>query len=346
MGSGSIGTVLGALLTAGGAQVDLIDTFLPHVEALRTKGARITGGLDMTVSVSALSPAELSGSYDLVFLLCKQTGIEDALAALKPHLRADSTVCALENGIPEERVAAIVGRERTIGGIVLFGATWEAPGIVRCTSGGSHMKESALIEIGELDGKVTPRLLEVQRYLSRAGKIEITQSLLETRWTKILINATASGMSAALGCDYGGVLDREDAMLALAYIGDETVKVANAKGLRLTTVFGSDFQEREIRPGETVRDKLTFYHELWEEKHRALKASMLQDLEKRRPCEIDFINGAVSSGGRETGVPTPFNDLVVAIVKLEERYGFVAQPEDTLPLFSAALACRKAQNGR
>ena len=340
MGSGSIGTVLGALLTKNGAQVDLIDTFVPHVEALKTKGATIVGGLELNVPVTAFTPDELEGTYDLVLLLCKQTATADALALLKDHLHEGSTVCTLQNGLPEQYVSKIVGEEKTIGGIVLFGATWEAPGVVHCTSGGVHMASGALVEIGEISGEITPRLEVVQQYLAQAGRCDVTTKLMGTRWTKVLINATASGMSAALGCDYGGILDRNNAMLALAYIGDETARVANAKGITLTVVDGNNYQERKIAEGETVEYKLEFYYSLWGAHHRALKASMLQDLEKRRPCEIDFINGQVCQGGRETGIPTPFNDMVVAIVKLEEKYGFVSEPEDALRCFDALLSLK------
>ena len=337
MGAGSIGTVLGALLTRSGAQIDLIDTYVPHVEALRTRGATITGGLDLSVPVSALTPDELTETYDLVFLLCKQTGTRQALAQLEGHLHETSIVCTLQTGIPEMLVAEIVGQERTMGGIVLFGATWEAPGVVRCTSGGDYMATGMLTEVGECNGEVTPRLKAVQQFLSQAGRCDVTDKLLGTRWTKVLINATASGMSAALGCDYGGVLDRENAMLALARIGDECVRVAHGKGVKLTVVDGNDYEEREIRPGETVEDKLAYYHQLWGTKHRALKASMLQDLEKGRPCEIDFINGQVCRAGRECGIATPYNDMVVALVKLAQAHTQVWTPEEALPFFDILL---------
>jgi len=341
MGSGSIGTVLGALLTKSGAQVDLIDTYEAHVEALRTGGANISGGLEMNVPVTALTPEELTGTYDLVFLLCKQTGTRQALDSLKEHLHEKSIVCTLQNGIPEPLVAECVGRERTMGGIVLFGATWLAPGSVCCTSAGTHMVSGALVEIGELSGEITPRLREVQKFLSQAGRCDVTEELVGARWTKVLINSTASGMSAALGCDYGGVLDRENAMLALAHIGDECVKAAHAMGVKMTVVDGNDHEEREILPGQTAGDKVAFYHYLWGEKHRALKASMLQDLEKARPCEIDFINGQVCKAGREHGVPTPYNDMVVALVKLAQARKTVWKPEEAMPFFDLLLNSEK-----
>ena len=120
MGAGSLGIIVGALLARSGQDVVLIDADEKNVDALNTKGARIAGSLDITVPVRAVVPAQMQGIYDIVILLTKQTYNEAALTALLPHLGPDSTVCTLQNGIPEESVAARVGIERTIGGTVGF----------------------------------------------------------------------------------------------------------------------------------------------------------------------------------------------------------------------------------
>ena len=73
----------------------------------------------------------MSGRYDLVFLLNKQTANAAVLPHLKPFLHETSTVCTLQNGIPESSVAQVIGTERTIGGAVGFGATWIGPGVSR-----------------------------------------------------------------------------------------------------------------------------------------------------------------------------------------------------------------------
>ena len=338
MGAGSIGTILGALLTRSGVEVDLIDSYAAHVDALRTCGATVVGNLELNVPVTAYTPDNLEGVYDIVFLLCKQTGTREALEQLMPHLHGESVVCTLQNGLPEPRVAEIIGRERTMGGIVLFGATWEAPGVSRCTSTAEHMAKGVLLELGELDGGITPRLLELRSILSKAVNCTVSDSLMGLRWLKILINATSSGMSAALGCEFGWYLDRDDAMLALAMVGDETIRVAHAEGVRMPGAGQSDSYEYfEIKPGETAWDKIEAYRAIWNVTARELKASMLQDLEKGRPCEIDFINGEVIDRGRRHGIPTPYNDTLAALVKLAQAHGQVWQPEEALPFFQALL---------
>ncbi|MBQ7194231.1 MAG: hypothetical protein IJS07_01180 [Bacteroidales bacterium] len=70
-GAGSLGTILGAFITKNGGQVDLINHNKAHVEALRTRGAKITGTLEFTQKVSAYTDEEMSGTYDIIFLMTK-----------------------------------------------------------------------------------------------------------------------------------------------------------------------------------------------------------------------------------------------------------------------------------
>ena len=123
MGAGAMGTVLGAFLTRNGFPVDLIDSYPAQVDALNEKGAGVVGCAELTVPVRALLPEQMEGVYDLVFLMVKQTNNEASLRALLPHLGENSTVCTLQNGVPELAVAEFVGRNRTVGGACRWGAT-------------------------------------------------------------------------------------------------------------------------------------------------------------------------------------------------------------------------------
>lgn len=319
LGAGSLGTIIGALITKGTMgkhEVILIDANKEHVQALNEKGATITGFLELNVPVKAITPDQMEGRYDLVILLTKQTFNHIALKQVLPHLHENSTVCTLQNGVPEEYVASYVGKERTVGGAVGFGATWKGPGVSILTSSYETLKNFAF-DIGEIDGSITPRIKMVKEILDNVGNTEIMTNLMNIRWTKVLMNATFSGMSAALGCTFGDVLDNDEAMHALAYIADETIKTAHACGNKMVHMQGEDMEFLEIKEGEKTADKMAFYKKVWDP-HRPLKASMLQDLEKKIPCEIDYINGFVARKGREQNIPTPYNDIVVQLVKEAE----------------------------
>ena len=315
LGAGALGIIIGALMTKNGKQVDLIDSYQENVDALNADGARVTGNLELHWPVTALTPQEMKGEYDLILLLTKQTANEMALPRLLPHLHPDSIVCTLQNGIPEDGVAAIVGRERTIGGAVGFGATWLRPGVSELTSTLEAVEKFAF-EIGELDGVVRPRLETVKEILSAAGGTTILTNLMGIRWTKLLMNATFSGMSAALGCSFRDLLADEKAMTCIAHIADETIKVCQGKGCRMVEMQGADMEFLELGSKADIAGKMDFYRKVWGRHNN--KASMLQDLEKGNNTEIDHINGVVCRSGRECGIATPFNDKVVEIVKQAE----------------------------
>ena len=320
VGAGSLGTIIGALITQAGKQIDLIDAYREHVDALNRTGATITGSLDLNVPVIALTPDQMSGTYDLVFLLTKQTANRETLTPLLPYLHANSIVCTLQNGIPEHSVAEVVGVERTVGGAVGFGATWVRPGVSSLTSSQDALKRFAF-EIGEVDGVHRPRLAQVQEYLECVGTTEIRTDLMGIRFSKLLMNATFSGMSAALGCTFGAVLEDPRAMTCLAFVADECIKVAHAHGVRLVTMQGENLESFELDSAADIPSKMPLYRKIWGA-HAALRASMLQDLEKGRETEIRYINGLVCDKGRARGVATPFNDKIVElIVEAQSRRG-------------------------
>lgn len=321
MGAGSLGIVVGAGIAATGADVVLVDADGDNVTALNAGGARIVGSIERTVPVRAITPDQMSGTYDVVILLIKQTYNEIALATLLPFLREDSVVCTLQNGIPEPRVGELVGRDRIMGGSVGFGATWVGPGISMLTST-SEVMERFAFEIGEIDGRRTQRAQQVATILSGAGHCEVINNLMAVRWSKLLMNATFSGVSTALACTFGDVLNDPSAMAFLAQVADEVIRVAEADGHGMAPMQGEDFGTLRLGTGQTVSDKMPLYHRVWD-RHALLRASMLQDLEKGRPTEIDFINGHVAAIGRRRGVATPFNDLVVEVVRCAQRGGTV-----------------------
>lgn len=123
VGVGSLGTIIGALITKNGGQIDMIDSYKPTVDALREKGATVTGTMEFNVPVSALTPDEMEGVYDLFILTTKQTALHTVLPQLISHMDENTLVLTLQNGIPEELVASYVGKERTAGGAVGWGAT-------------------------------------------------------------------------------------------------------------------------------------------------------------------------------------------------------------------------------
>ena len=143
----------------------------------------------------------------------------------------------------------------------------------------------------------------------------VMDNLMGTRWSKVIQNATLSGMSAALGCTYADILDNDKAVSCAAWVGNEIVKIVRARGITLEDLapgwsyysLAFDDQEGLQRANQWLRDYFR--------PHRPLKASMLQDMEKGIPCEIDYIVGICSQWGRKLGIHTPTCDTIISIVK-------------------------------
>lgn len=331
MGCGAMGTVVGAYLTKAGCQVDLIDQYEEHIQKMRSQGAHITGTVDFTVPVSAMLPGEMQGIYDLVFLLTKQTTNPAVLKNLSQHLNGNSIVCTLQNGVPEPSVAEIIGEGRTIGGTVLWGATFIAPGVSQVTQDLS--RNDHLFEIGEIHGEISERIRRVAAVLEGMGPVKITSSLMASRWGKLINNACMSGMSAVCGATFGEVLDNTQARACLSYIGKEVKLCCEASGYSLPLLLHDQVPDTlDLSDQEMFDQNQKMFMDMYSDMRDA-KASMLQDLEKGRMTEVRMINGYVSQVGDRYGIDTPFNDKVVEIVSKIEA-GELPLSMDNVALFS------------
>ena len=314
LGCGAMGTVLGAYLTANGCPVDMVDSYQAHVDALNEKGAHIVGTVDKTVPVRAMTPEQMEGIYDLVFLFTKQTANDQVLPALPPHLGEDSTVCTLQNGVPEPYVAGYVGQNRTVGGTVLWGATFVGPGTSELTQ--NIEKNDHLFEIGEMDGSIGPRIQKVADVLGYMGRpAKVTDGLMASRWGKLINNACMSGMSAVCGATFGGVLENPVSRACLSYLGREVKQCCEAAGYPLPLLLNEQSPDTlDLIDEAMYQADQQMFQVMYQDMHTA-KASMLQDLEKGKKTEVTMINGFVCQTGDQHGIPTPFNHKVVEVVE-------------------------------
>jgi 2-dehydropantoate 2-reductase len=309
-GAGSLGTVIGAFMTKAGMDVDLINRNQSHVEGLKTKGAQITGTIEMQVPVKALLPGEMSEKYDIIFLLTKQQENKKVVEQIARYLNEDGVICTAQNGFPELSVAEVIGEERTFGCTIAWGATMIGNGVSELTSS----PDSLTFSIGSLSGKNDEKLDEIKEALEVVGAVEIERNFVGARWSKLTINSAFSGMSAVLGCTLGEAAKNKASRKCIQKILKECFDVADAAGIQMEPVQGKDLRKLI---GYTNWLKQWFSYliiPLAIRKHARLKASMLQDLEKDKRTEVDAINGVVSRYGKEYHVPTPYNDKVVEII--------------------------------
>ncbi len=310
-GAGSLGTVLGVYMTNGGVLVELINRNKAHVAALKENGARITGTVNLSAKVNALLPDEMGEGYDVIFLMTKQLQNREVVSFLKPKLSENGVIVTFQNGIPEPLIAEIVGSEHTMGCVVEWGATMTEPGVCQLTSDPSALS----FHMGRMEGITDEQFNLVKNLLEKMCPVYVEENLLGARWSKLLINATFSGLGTVVGGLFGDVSsDSYGKKIAVRTI-KECIDVGHAAGTEFAPVQGKDITKLFYYESGLKRKFAEILVPIAMKKHRLIEPSMLQDIKKGKSCEIDAINGVVCEWGRKTGVPTPFNDRIVEIIK-------------------------------
>ena len=331
-GAGSLGTVLGAYITKNGGEIDLINRNRAHVEALNTTGAHIIGTVDMTAPVKAITPDQMNGKYDIILLLTKQLQNVEVVTMLRDYLAEDGVIVTLQNGLPETGIAEIVGAHRTMGCVVEWGATLESPGVARLTSA----PDSLSFHMGRMEGISDAQYNAVKALLEKMCPVHEEPNLLGARWSKLLINATFSGLGTVVGGTFGDVSENKDAQKVAIRCMKECIDVGHAAGVTFALVQGKDITKLFYYKGAVKRGIGILLLPIAMKKHRAIEPSMLQDIRNGKPCEVDAINGVVCAYGRKLGVPTPINDKIVEIIK-KEQAGELAPETGNIRLFDQLL---------
>ncbi len=318
-GAGAMGTVLGAFLTEGGVKTHLISRNVAHVAVLKKTGARIScvaDGIEKRIPVEALLPEEMTGSYDVIFLMTKQRENRKILTFLSDYLTDEGIVCILQNGLPEAAALEVLDAERVYGGAVSFGANFLGEGRVELTSNMAAMS----IEVGgyQNGNEKTPLLVEIlSRACTACGNenfVKGTQNLAGARWSKLAINSAFSGLSVATGLTFGEIAKRRKTRKVALKILWECMAVAKAAGVTMAPLQGHDMEK--LLGGKSAFNRLVAYMVLpfAMKKHKKLRSGMLRDVQNGRKCEIDFINGAVVKEGKRVGVKTPVCEMLVEMV--------------------------------
>ncbi|MGH7355613.1 MAG: ketopantoate reductase family protein [Candidatus Rokuibacteriota bacterium] len=334
IGAGAIGCVVGGLLTKAGHDVTLIDQWPEHVEAMRQQGLRLSGAIDdVTVKVRALHLHEaqrITEPFDAAFIAVKSYDTEWATALAVRHLaEPDGVVVDFQNGINDERVAAVAGRHRTLGCVILIGAGLYEPGhALRTDAGKSGFK------IGELDGRDTERARVLARLMSAVAETQVTTNLWGERWSKLALNCMANPLAGLSGLGTAEVRTDPGTRRLMVMIGAEAIRVGRACGHEIEPIFGITAQRfvdaaegrglAEVE-ADISRDAGT---------RSGGRPSMLQDVMRGRRTEVDYLNGYVVEQGARVGVATPLNTAVVAAVKAFPVGAITPDPSNLAPLLA------------
>ena len=309
LGAGALGCAIGAALTEGGHETWLISRSPAHVNAMRGEGLRVDDAQGTRrIPVLAATQAAEVGVAELVIVLVKSFQTDAAMRGATALVGPDTLVLSLQNGLGHEEILAdIVGRERVLAGKTYVGGVLRGPGHIQSGVVGKATY------IGELDGRVTPRVQAIADAFNAAGlATTVSENIVGTMWDKLLVNVATGALTGITRLTYGQLYD--DALLkatSLAAVA-EAIAAAQAAGVKLSM---TDPEQAWALAAEGLP--------------AAFKTSMLQSLEKGSITEIDFINGSVVRCGQQHGVPTPVNATLVACIKGIEREMADRQRQET-----------------
>lgn len=308
-GAGAIGGTVGAYLARAGHEVVFVDRAVDHVDAIVRAGLSITGPIDQfTVEAKAVTPETVAGQFEHVLLCVKAQDTANAARALAPHLAEGGYVVSLQNGLNELVIAEAVGRERTIGAFVNFGADYLEPGLVLYGGRGA-------VVLGELDGRRTERLTALhEAMLAFEPNAIVTDNIWGYLWGKLAYGAqlfaTAVTNDSIADCladpAYHGVY------IALA---QEVMRVAMANGVTPQGFNGFDpfaFLPETPR-AQSVRslDEMVAFNRKSAKTHSGIWRDLAV---RKRRTEVDAQLGPIVAIGARLGVPTPLTARLVELI--------------------------------
>lgn len=308
-GGGAIGGTLAAYWARAGESVLMVDIVAEHVEVCRSRGLHVFGPVaEFTVRVPPVTPDKVQGTFRRCVLATKAPATKTALAQLERHLAGDGFILSAQNGLNELTIAEAVGKDRTIGCFVNFGADWHGPGEIMFGNRGA-------VVVGEIDASIRPRTREMHNLLQRfEPDAVLTDNIWGYLWGKLAYGAMlfATALTADSMADNFADPRRTPAFETL---GREVMAVAMARGIKPVGFNGFD-PEAFIPAASPARAKASIADLADFNRHTAKTHSgIYRDLAvRKRRTEIDPQIGIIVTLGQEAGVATPALARLVALI--------------------------------
>jgi len=308
IGSGAMGTLFGYHL-ASASEVTMLDSNRAILAEIERNGGLSVNDAPPRPVRAGRSSRDLYGS-NFIFLFVKAVDTLKALRAFAGELSPSTPIVSLQNGVGNEDAikTALGGAVPVVLGITTESSLTIAPGRVRSSEQGNTIIGSG--------GASPATSRSVAELLVKTGmKATVVYDIRPHLWGKLVANAAVNAVSALLDCESGEILKDPNAARLAEALAEEAAQVAAS--LKINLPFAN--------PWQYVAEVIAVGADS--------KSSMAFDLESGHPSEIDHINGAVCAAGRRTGVPTPYNDAMVRLIKAKEalsakasRHGELVEP--------------------
>ncbi len=315
VGSGAMACMFAARLSQAGVEVHMLGTWPQGLQALQRRGVTLvdTSGSESTFPVKATDDPQACSGARFALVLVKSWQTERAARQLATCLAPDGLALTLQNGLGNHEILRdALGAERASLGVTTIGASLLSPGRVRLAGEG-------VINLAD-----HPRLEPLMDLLRRAGfQVEITPNPESLVWGKLVINAGINPLTALLQVQNGKLLEFPGARTLMAAAAREAAAVAATLGIQLP-------YPDPVAAVESVARRTALN-----------RSSMLQDISRGAPTEIDAICGAIVRTGKQSGTATPVNEtlwqLIQALVATKEPIALqpVEKPTYTYPYYPA-----------
>ena len=300
LGAGAVGCYFGGMLARAGHQVTLVAR-AEHVAAIAQHGLHMDcQSFQEYVAVSASVDLAVVAQADLILLCVKSPDTTKTIEAIAPYLQKHTAIVSLQNGVDNcERICAVV--DNPVFAAVVYVATIMAgPGRLK------HLGRGELAigqsENGHTDPDAASRLSALAKLLTEGGvPCAVSPDIKKDQWSKFLVNCSYNAISAIGQLTYGKMVQTEAIRVLIHQLGAEVVAVAQHQGIALTH---QEAQQVNDMIPQTMPGQLS---------------STAQDLARKKPSEIEYLNGLVVRKGLEYAIPTPANQSVYALVKMLEE---------------------------
>jgi len=291
IGTGAMALYFGSRLAAAGDRVRLLGSWQDGIDAINRNGICVVNnaGKKYYPAEASADPGKFP-STRLALVLVKSWQTKDAARLLEAVLEPDGIVLTLQNGLGNaEILTTTLGEEQVAHGVTTYGATVQGPGTVR--SGGE----------GVISVQQHARLTPLIQTLRRSGlEVQEVFDITSILWSKLVINVAINPLTGILGVKNGRLLDSPAAMKIMGLAAREAAEVAEALGIMLDIKDpGRQAEQVAAATAENI-------------------SSMLQDIRRNAPTEIDALCGSVVRAGRMVDLPTPVNEILMFMIRAKE----------------------------
>jgi 2-dehydropantoate 2-reductase len=332
LGTGAQGASIAADFALAGLNVTFIDQWPEHIEAIRKSGITVnlpTRTINVAVPAFHLCQvAEIKDPFDVVFLVVKAYDTKWACELIKPVLAADGLVVGLQNGMTHEDIAAIVGRDRTIGAVIEIASNMWVPGVTNRQN--DH--DESWFALGALDPKTQGRVELVAALLRNAGRVEVVEDIRSAKWMKLVVNAAELIPSAIVNLPLNDAARHPGMLEVMRAAGYEAMQAALNDGAKIIPIIGM--------PPVTTNHPDRYVDQIFEEVLKTFSkpdtlTTSLQDWRKGRRAEVQEVNGWVVDTLRRHGRSAPMNQRVVELAFEIESGKREAHPENAKLMIAA-----------